>query len=117
MAQSDPECLFCKIVKGEVPADIVREGGRTVAFRDINPQAPTHVLVIPREHHPDVGSAARSDTGLVDEIAREAEAAARDEGIGSDFRLVFNTGTGAGQTVFHVHAHVLGGRGMEWPPG
>ncbi|WP_017625197.1 histidine triad nucleotide-binding protein [Nocardiopsis chromatogenes] len=117
MAQSDPECLFCKIVGGEVPAEIVREGERTVAFRDINPQAPTHVLVIPREHHPDVAAAARAGTGLVDEIAREAQEVARGEGIGADYRMVFNTGTGAGQTVFHVHAHVLGGRGMEWPPG
>jgi len=117
VAQRDPDCLFCKIVAGEVPAEIVREGGRTIAFRDINPQAPTHVLVIPRQHVPDVGSAARVGGGLVDAIAAEAAEVAAAEGIGDAFRLVFNTGSGAGQTVFHVHAHVLGGRGMEWPPG
>lgn len=116
MARSD--CLFCKIVEGEVPADIIREGERTIAFRDINPQAPTHVLVIPREHYRDAAEAARSGTGVVDEIAREAQAVADAEGIArSGYRLVFNTGAGAGQTVFHLHGHVLGGRGLEWPPG
>jgi histidine triad (HIT) family protein len=116
MAQDD--CLFCKIVKGEVPAEIVREGERTLAFRDINPQAPTHVLVIPREHVPDALSAAAADTGLVDEVVREAGKVAESEGVAeSGYRLVFNTGSGAGQTVFHLHAHVLGGRGLNWPPG
>ncbi|WP_017610885.1 histidine triad nucleotide-binding protein [Nocardiopsis xinjiangensis] len=115
---SENECLFCKIVKGEVPAEIVREGERTVAFRDINPQAPTHVLVIPREHHPDAASAASAGTGLVDELAQEAHEVAKTEGVDSTgYRLVFNTGSGAGQTVFHLHAHVLGGRGLNWPPG
>ncbi|MGW5875672.1 histidine triad nucleotide-binding protein [Nocardiopsis terrae] len=114
----DPDCLFCKIVKGEVPAEIVREGERTVAFRDINPQAPTHVLVIPREHHADAATAAAADTGLLDALVREAHEVARTEGVvDSGYRLVFNTGTGAGQTVFHLHGHVLGGRGLNWPPG
>ncbi|GHC96817.1 histidine triad nucleotide-binding protein [Nocardiopsis terrae] len=114
----DPDCLFCKIVKGEVPAEIVREGERTVAFRDINPQAPTHVLVIPREHHADAATAAAADTGLLDALVREAHEVARAEGVvDSGYRLVFNTGTGAGQTVFHLHGHVLGGRGLNWPPG
>lgn len=112
------DCLFCKIVRGEVPADIVRQGERTVAFRDINPQAPTHVLVVPREHHPDAGAAAEADTGLLDALVRDARAVAEAEGIaGTGYRLVFNTGSGAGQTVFHLHAHLLGGRGLEWPPG
>ncbi|MBE3001681.1 histidine triad nucleotide-binding protein [Nocardiopsis sp. HNM0947] len=116
MAEAD--CLFCKIAKGEVPAEIVREGERTLAFRDINPQAPTHVLVIPREHHPDAASAAAAGTGLVDEVVTEAHAVAEAEGVaGTGYRLVFNTGSGAGQTVFHLHAHVLGGRGLNWPPG
>ncbi|GAB2491467.1 histidine triad nucleotide-binding protein [Nocardiopsis aegyptia] len=116
MAQDD--CLFCKIVKGEVPAEIVREGERTLAFRDINPQAPTHVLVIPREHVRDAASAAAADAGLVDEIVREARAVAESEGVAeTGYRLVFNTGSGAGQTVFHLHAHLLGGRGLNWPPG
>ncbi len=114
----DPDCLFCKIVKGEVPADIVREGERTVAFRDINPQAPTHVLVIPREHHADAAAAASADSGLLDALVREAHEVARSEGVaGTGYRIVFNTGAGAGQTVFHLHAHVLGGRGLSWPPG
>lgn len=114
----DSDCLFCKIVKGEVPAEIVREGERTVAFRDINPQAPTHVLVIPREHHADAAAAAAADTGLLDDVVREAHEVAKAEGVAdTGYRLVFNTGAGAGQTVFHLHAHVLGGRGLSWPPG
>ncbi|ASU57344.1 MULTISPECIES: histidine triad nucleotide-binding protein [Nocardiopsis] len=116
MAQDD--CLFCKIVKGEVPAEIVRESERAVAFRDINPQAPTHVLVIPREHHPNAAEAAAADTGLLDEIVRVAHEVAVDEGVTDQgYRLVFNTGSGAGQTVFHLHGHLLGGRGLNWPPG
>lgn len=112
------DCLFCKIVAGEVPADIVREGERTIAFRDINPQAPTHVLIIPRDHYPDMASAGAAGIGLLDEIAREAGEIARAEGIAdSGYRMVFNTGPGAGQTIFHVHGHLLGGRGLEWPPG
>ncbi|MBB6121995.1 histidine triad nucleotide-binding protein [Nocardiopsis algeriensis] len=112
------DCLFCKIVRGEVPAEIVREGERTVAFRDINPQAPTHVLVIPRDHHENVAEAAAQDSGLVDAVVRDAHEVAVQEGIAdSGYRLVFNTGSGAGQTVFHLHGHVLGGRGLEWPPG
>ncbi|QKW34941.1 histidine triad nucleotide-binding protein [Actinomadura sp. NAK00032] len=112
------DCLFCKIVSGDVPATIVRESAGTVAFRDINPQAPTHVLVIPREHHPTAGELAASDAGLLAEVVREAHQVAADEGIAeTGYRIVFNTGAQAGQTVFHVHAHVLGGRGLNWPPG
>jgi histidine triad (HIT) family protein len=112
------DCLFCKIVSGEVPATIVREGERVVAFRDINPQAPTHVLVIPREHHPTVAELAAADPALLAEVVGEAHRVARDEGVdATGYRLVFNTGSQAGQTVFHVHAHVLGGRGLNWPPG
>jgi histidine triad (HIT) family protein len=109
------DCLFCKIVAGDIPADVVRESDQTVAFRDINPQAPTHVLVIPREHHANVGELV-NDEALLAAVLREATAVAADEGLDS-YRLVFNTGSDAGQTVFHVHAHVLGGRGMSWPPG
>ncbi|MFJ9552962.1 histidine triad nucleotide-binding protein [Nocardiopsis sp. NPDC101807] len=116
MAHED--CLFCKIVKGEVPAEIVREGERTLAFRDINPQAPTHVLIVPREHHPDAAAAAAADAGLLDEIFRDAHEVAVAEGVAdTGYRLVFNTGSGAGQTVFHLHGHLLGGRGLNWPPG
>ncbi|CAM5248223.1 histidine triad nucleotide-binding protein [Streptomyces narbonensis] len=114
--QSD--CLFCKIVAGEVPATIVRETETTVAFRDINPQAPTHVLVIPRLHYPDAASLAAAVPTVAADILREAgEVAAQEKVDGHGFRIVFNTGAGAGQTVFHAHAHVLGGRGLNWPPG
>jgi histidine triad (HIT) family protein len=110
------DCLFCKIASGEIPATVVREGERTLAFRDLHPQAPTHVLVIPREHHATVGELA-SDPELLAEVVREANAAAEADGIAGGYRVVFNTGPQAGQSVFHVHAHVLGGRPMGWPPG
>jgi histidine triad (HIT) family protein len=111
-------CLFCKVVAGDVPAQPVRETERVLAFRDINPQAPTHVLVVSKQHYRDVGTLAAADESLLAEMLREAAAVADDEGVAqSGYRVVFNTGSGAGQTVFHVHAHVLGGRGMGWPPG
>jgi histidine triad (HIT) family protein len=110
------DCLFCKIVAGEVPATVVRETETTVAFRDINPQAPTHVLVIPKAHHADAAALAAADPALAADVLREAGAVAEGDGAAS-YRVVFNTGSGAGQTVFHVHAHVLAGRGLEWPPG
>ncbi|NGN67689.1 histidine triad nucleotide-binding protein [Streptomyces sp. A7024] len=110
------ECLFCKIVTGEVPATVVRESDTTVAFRDINPQAPTHVLVIPKAHYPDAAAVAAADPGLTADVLREAGAVAEEEKLDA-YRIVFNTGSGAGQTVFHAHAHVLGGRGLNWPPG
>ncbi|MFL6239187.1 MAG: histidine triad nucleotide-binding protein [Actinomycetes bacterium] len=109
------DCLFCKIAAGEIPADVVRRTEGTVAFRDINPQAPTHVLVIPRDHHADLGELV-GDEALLTMLMREAVAVAAEERLDS-YRVVFNTGSGAGQTVFHVHAHVLGGRGLGWPPG
>jgi histidine triad (HIT) family protein len=112
------ECLFCKIVTREIPADIVAEGDNTVAFRDINPQAPTHVLVIPKAHYPDLAALAGAGNGLLADVAEQAHRVAEAEGIdGSGYRVVFNTGAEAGQTVFHAHAHVLGGRPMTWPPG
>jgi histidine triad (HIT) family protein len=110
------DCLFCKIVAGAIPASVVRESPRTIAFRDINPQAPTHVLVIPREHYANVGELATAPEVLA-ELLREADAVAVEDGVDSGYRVVFNTGEQAGQTVFHVHAHVLGGRPMTWPPG
>jgi histidine triad (HIT) family protein len=113
----DANCLFCKIVAGEIPATLVAETADTVAFRDINPQAPTHVLVIPRVHHADVGAMAAADPGLAGRLAADAAAVAKQEGLDNGWRLVFNTGADAGQTVFHVHGHVLGGRHMTWPPG
>lgn len=118
MAQRQADCLFCKIVAEEVPATKVRETERTVAFRDINPQAPTHVLVIPKDHHQNVAELASADGDLLAEMLREAHAVAEGDGVvDTGYRLVFNTGPGAGQTVQHVHAHVLGGRSLNWPPG
>jgi histidine triad (HIT) family protein len=113
-----PECLFCSIVTGEIPAEKVVESERTVAFRDINPQAPVHVLVIPREHYPDLAAVAAAGGGLVEEIAAQAHRVAVTLGVADGgYRVVFNTGPDAGQTVAHAHAHVLGGRPMAWPPG
>jgi histidine triad (HIT) family protein len=112
------DCLFCKIVSGDVPATVVEETDHALAFRDINPQAPTHVLVIPKEHHPTVADLARDDPATLAELIQVGESVAKADGVREQgYRVVFNTGTGAGQTVFHVHAHVLGGRGLNWPPG
>ncbi|MFI8927521.1 histidine triad nucleotide-binding protein [Streptomyces sp. NPDC053474] len=110
------DCLFCKIVAKEVPATVVRETETTLAFRDINPQAPTHVLVIPKVHYPDAASLAAAEPSAAADVLREAGEVAAQEQADS-YRIVFNTGSGAGQTVFHAHAHVLGGRGLQWPPG
>lgn len=113
-----PDCLFCQIVAGDIPAQRVLESDRTLAFRDINPQAPVHVLVVPKEHYPDAAALAGADSGLLDEVVAQAHRVAVGEGIDRDgYRLVFNTGERAGQTVAHAHAHVLGGRAMTWPPG
>ncbi|HWG61002.1 MAG TPA: HIT domain-containing protein [Streptosporangiaceae bacterium] len=113
-----PECLFCRIVSGDVPASRVLESPGTVAFRDINPQAPTHVLVIPRAHYPDLPALAAADAGLLAEVMTQAHEIAVAEGIaGRGYRVVLNTGPDAGQEVQHLHAHVLGGRKLTWPPG
>ena len=112
-----PECLFCGITAGEIPATVVLESARTLAFRDINPQAPVHVLVIPKEHYPTLATLA-ADESLLAEVAKQAEEVARAEGIAeTGYRVIFNTGPHAGQTVFLVHAHVLGGQQMSWTPG
>jgi histidine triad (HIT) family protein len=112
--EAQPDCLFCKIAAGEIPATVVRETDTTLAFRDINPQAPTHVLVIPRVHYPNAAELAAGDPGAAADVLREAgEVAAREKVDGSGYRIVFNTGSGAGQTVFHAHAHVLGGRDLQ----
>jgi histidine triad (HIT) family protein len=115
-ATPDPDCLFCKIAGGEIPADIVRETEHTVAFRDINPQAPTHVLVVPRAHHANAPETAAADPVGFAELFATARDVAESEGL-DGYRLVFNTGESAGQVVFHTHLHVLGGRGLGWPPG
>ena len=114
MAESD--CLFCRIVAGEIPADVVHEGEHVLAFRDLDPQAPTHVLVIPRGHHRSVAALAEAEPAALVEIATVSREVARADGH-DDYRLVFNTGERSGQSVFHVHGHVLAGRAMTWPPG
>jgi len=111
------DCLFCRIVAGEIPATIVHETDRVLAFRDIAPQAPVHVVVIPKEHWADIAVLAANDRDLAGELLDEVTQVAADEGLGDGFRIVFNTGPDGGQTVEHVHAHLLGGRGMAWPPG
>ena len=112
------ECLFCAIVAGEIPATTVLETDRILAFRDINPQAPTHILVIPKVHYPDVATLAAADTSLLGEVIDAAQQVAAAEGVAeTGYRVVFNTGVQAGQTVPHVHGHVLGGRPLTWPPG
>lgn len=116
MSAADPDCLFCKIAAGEIPAEVVARTDLTVAFRDVNPQAPTHVLVIPVAHHPDAAAVARDEPEVLRAIFATAAEVAAQEGL-PDYRAVFNTGAGAGQTVFHAHLHVLGGRGFSWPPG
>ena len=110
-------CLFCAIVAGQIPGDRVHETPRTLAFRDVGPQAPTHVLVIPQDHHRDVAALADADPGLLAEVLAAAVAVTRQEGLTGGFRLVTNTGEDAGQSVPHLHVHVLGGRALAWPPG
>ena len=112
-----PDCLFCRIVAGDVPATVVHETARTLAFRDLVPQAPTHVLVVPREHHADVAALTDADPALAGELLAAAVAVARQEGLDGGHRLVVNSGHDGGQTVFHLHVHVLGGRSLGWPPG
>ncbi|HWT01687.1 MAG TPA: histidine triad nucleotide-binding protein [Pyrinomonadaceae bacterium] len=112
------ECLFCRIAAGEVPADIVYQDERSLAFRDINPQAPVHVLVIPRDHLESLDEAALNDEALLGHLLRIAARVANDQGLSeSGYRTVINTGAGAGQSVFHLHLHVIGGRALAWPPG
>ncbi|MCZ3386857.1 MAG: histidine triad nucleotide-binding protein [Actinomycetia bacterium] len=110
------DCLFCRIVAGDVPADLVRATDDTLAFRDVAPQAPTHVLVIPREHHRDIAALASSDPALAGRVIADATQMAAELDL-AEFRLVLNTGPSAGQSVFHVHAHVMAGREFSWPPG
>ena len=113
-----PDCLFCKIINREIPATIVYQDERIVAFNDINPQAPTHVLVVPRRHIATLNELTGDDDQLAGEVVRRAAAIAKERGIANaGYRTVFNTNAGAGQTVFHIHLHLIGGRPMHWPPG
>lgn len=112
------DCLFCRIAAGEIEADVVAEGDDWLAFRDINPQAPTHVLVIPREHVDTVDDLDPGHDELVGRLVRAASRVAESEGIAdAGYRLVMNCREGAGQSVFHIHLHLLGGRSLGWPPG
>lgn len=110
------DCLFCRIVRGEIPATVVHKDDHVVAFRDINPQAPVHVVIVPREHVASLNEA--TDAAMLGRLSLAASEIARREGIAdSGYRTVVNTNRAAGQTVFHIHLHLLGGRSMAWPPG
>ena len=114
----EAQCLFCKIVAGEIPADLVAESEHAIAFRDITPQAPVHVLVIPRAHLASLGAASDGDAALLGEVLMLARDVARAEGVAEGgYRTVLNTGDDGGQSVHHLHVHVLGGRRFTWPPG
>ncbi|HEX5041254.1 MAG TPA: histidine triad nucleotide-binding protein, partial [Candidatus Limnocylindria bacterium] len=110
-------CLFCKIVAGEIPSDRVLEDDDVIAFRDINPRAPTHVLVIPRRHIPDAHALTDGDGPLLSALFAAVRRIADEAGLGNGYRVVTNVGPESGQTVFHLHLHLLGGRPMAWPPG
>jgi histidine triad (HIT) family protein len=112
------DCLFCKIAGGEIPADTVRESDQWIAFRDIDPQAPTHILVIPRQHIATLNDVGPDGAATLGRLLLAAKEIAAEEGIAEDgYRTVLNCNAGAGQSVFHIHVHLLGGRAMGWPPG
>ena len=114
----EESCLFCQIITGEIPGELVHQDERCVVIRDINPQAPTHVLVIPREHLDSLDDASQKDESLLGHLLRVGARVANDEGHAEiGYRTVINNGSGAGQSVFHLHVHVLAGRTMHWPPG
>jgi histidine triad (HIT) family protein len=110
-------CLFCKISSGVISADVVLESETAIAFRDIDPKAPTHVLVIPKSHYADVADLMKSNPALASELLALATKVAEQEGLAKGYRIVTNSGEDAGQSVAHVHFHVLGGRSLSWPPG
>lgn len=112
------DCLFCKIANGDIQADVLYESDTMIAFQDINPQAPTHILIIPREHISTINDIEEQHEALVGGLLRTAKNIAADEGLSEDgYRLVMNCNQAAGQTVFHIHLHLLGGRNLTWPPG
>ncbi len=115
---SAQNCIFCKIIEGTIPSEIVYSDEHTLAFRDLNPQAPVHVLVIPRTHVESLNDASSIDDATLGRVLHSAALVAQKEGLSeTGFRTVINTGAGAGQSVFHLHAHVIGGRALSWPPG
>ncbi|HZS07010.1 MAG TPA: histidine triad nucleotide-binding protein [Blastocatellia bacterium] len=112
------DCLFCRIVAGEIPSQKIYEDEHAIAFRDVNPQAPTHALLIPRRHVASLNDVTGEDHKLLGHLLCVAPKIAKQEGLADDgYRLVINTGAGAGQSVFHIHLHILGGRPLTWPPG
>lgn len=112
------DCLFCKILAGDIPAEIIYESETAIAFRDINPQAPTHVLIIPRKHIATINDIEADDHAIVGSLYAAARHIAKDEGFSDEgYRAVMNCNEAAGQTVFHIHLHLLGGRALTWPPG
>jgi len=111
------DCLFCKIAAKQIPAKLVYEDEEVFAFEDINPQAPTHILLCPKKHVASLAEATREEEAVLGKIALLAAKLARERKLGSGYRAVVNTGSGAGQTVFHLHLHLLGGRAFHWPPG
>lgn len=113
----DDNCLFCKIINGDIPADKLYEDDDILAFRDIAPGAPVHFLVIPKKHITGPSDVGIADQQLIGKMMQKGSEIAQAEGIGDAFRVVFNNGAGAGQTVFHIHMHILGGRDLNWPPG
>jgi histidine triad (HIT) family protein len=117
MTDRDPDCLFCRIAAKEVPSDLVHEDEDVVAFRDINPRAPTHVLIIPRRHIPDAHALTDADGDVLARLFGVARIVADEAGLANGYRIVTNVGPEAGQSVFHLHFHLLGGRTMSWPPG
>lgn len=112
----DPDCIFCKIIDGAIAADIVFRSENVVAFNDLNPQAPTHVLIIPTIHTENAAGLAKMSATITAALFTTADQIASDRGL-TGYRTVFNTGAAGGQTVFHAHMHLLGGRGLAWPPG
>jgi histidine triad (HIT) family protein len=113
-----PDCLFCKIAAGQIPSSVVYQDDEVLAFRDINPQAPFHVLIVPKRHIATLNDIAEGDAALVGTLVRRAAALAAEHGYAErGYRTVFNCNPEAGQTVFHIHLHVLAGRGLKWPPG
>ena len=115
---ANEDCLFCRILSGDIPADVIYESDTAIAFRDINPKAPTHVLIIPRRHISTINDIGEDDQEVVGSLYLAAKAIAAEEGFADEgYRAVMNCNAGAGQTVFHIHLHLLGGRQLTWPPG
>jgi histidine triad (HIT) family protein len=111
----DPNCIFCKIIDRQIPSNVVTEDEHSIAIRDVNPQAPTHVLVLPKDHIANIGEVDNAEA--LGRLFQTATRVAKSEQLGKGYRLVVNTGDDGGQTVHHLHIHVVGGRAMGWPPG